>query len=157
MKRERPDQVRQSSIAKESRSHTVNDNITHSISPVLLLLVLPIITPQLSSEMPKDGIALRQDPPVQFNDGDVGRRVHLRDASLLILWVLFEAIARVVVGDAGIFPYETNDLPATSGLEIEVMDVWDASDGFVGGRLCATTLGGRHFEGVQLVSYRRGW
>ena len=29
------------------------------------------------------------------------------------------------------------------------MDVWDASDGFVGGRLCATTLGGRHFEGVQ--------
>lgn len=29
------------------------------------------------------------------------------------------------------------------------MDVWDASDGFVSGRLCATTLGGRHFEGVQ--------
>ena len=106
--------------------------------------------------MPENGIALRQDPAVQLNDGDVGRRVHLRDASLLVLWVLFKAIARVVVGDAGIFPHETNNLPAASGLEIEVMDVWDASDGFVAGRLCAMTLGGRHFEGVQFCIEENG-
>ena len=157
MKRERPGYVQRFSLVKEPRSHTVNDNITHGISPVLLLLRLPIITPQLSRKIPENGIALRQDPPVQFDDGDVGRRVHLRDARLFVLWVLFEAVARIIVGDAGIFPHETNDLPPASGLEIEVMDVWDASDGFVGGRLCATALGDRHFEGVQLVSYRRKW
>lgn len=137
------------------RSHTVNDNITHGISPVLLFLRLPLIPTQLSGEMPENGIALRQDPPVQLDDGDSGHWIHLGDASRFVFGVFFEAVARVIVGDAGIFPHETDDLTAASGLEVEVMNIWHASDGFIGGRLCATTLGGGHFDSLQLWKQKR--
>ena len=134
-----------------SKGHvTVNGNITHGISPVLLLLRFPIIPTQLPGEMPENGIALRQDPPVQLDDGDRGRGIHLGDAGRFVFRVLFEAVARVVVGDAGVFPHEPDDLTAASGLEVEVMDCRHASDGFVGGRFGATTLGGRHFDCLQL-------
>ena len=99
--------------------------------------------------MPQDGIALCQNSPIQLNDGDVGRRVHLHDASLLVVRVFFKAVARVIVGDAGIFPHETNNLPATSGVEVEVVDGRDAADGFVADAFGAATLGARHFECVE--------
>lgn len=131
-------------------SRTVDDDIAHSISPVLFFFGLPIIVPQLSSKMPEDGIALRQDSPIQLNDGDFGRRVHLHNASLLVIRVFFKAVARVIVGDAGIFPHEANNLAPASGLKIEVMDSWDAADGFVTGGFGAAALGGRHFERVEM-------
>ena len=129
-----------------SRSCTIDGNVTYGISPILLLLRLPVIPTQLSGEVPENGVALGQDPPVQLEDGDGGHWVHLGNASRLVLWVFFEAVARVVVGDAGIFPHETDNLTAASGLEVEVMNRWHASDGFVAGRFCATTLGGRHCD-----------
>ena len=139
-----------------SRGHvTVNSDITHGVSPVLRLLRLPVIPTQLPGEMAEDGIALRQDPPVQLDDGDGGRRVHPGDAGRLVFGVFFEAVARVVVGDAGVFPQETDDLTAASGLEVEVVDRWHASDGFVAGRFGATTLGGRHFDSLQLWMLER--
>ena len=45
-----------------------------------------------------------------------------------ILRVLFEAIADIFVGDACVFPEETDDLAAAAGLEIEVVEgieTWD--------------------------------
>ncbi len=135
---------------KDLRSLTVDDDIAHRISPILLLLSLPIISPQLSSEMPQNGIALCQNSPIQLNDGNVGRRVHRRDASLLVVRVFFKAVARVIVGDAGIFPHQTNDLPATSGLEVEVVDNWDATYSFVANTFGAAALGGRHIEKVEI-------
>lgn len=99
--------------------------------------------------MPQNRIALRQDSPIQLNDGDICRRVQLRDASLFVVRVFFKAVARVIIRDAGIFPHETNDLPAASGLEVEIMQNWDAADGFIGGAFGAAALGGRHFESVE--------
>ena len=136
-------------LSKGVKGHvTVSGNITHGISPVLRLLRLPVIPTQLAGEMPENGIALRQDPPVQLDDGDGGRRIHLRDAGRLVFGVFF--VARVVVGNAGVFPHETDDLTAASGLEVEVVNRWHASDGLVAGRFDATTLGGRHFDSLQL-------
>lgn len=143
------------SFVKVSRSYTISSNITYAISPVLLLLRLPVITTQLSGEMPENGIALRQDPPVQLDDGDGGRWVHLGNASRLVLWVFFEAVARVIVGDAGIFPHETDNLTAASGLKVEVMNSWHASDGFIAGGFDAATFGGRHFDCLQLWMQER--
>ena len=124
---------------------TVNGNITHGISPVLLLLRLPLIPPQLAGKVPEHGIALRQDPAVELDDGDRGGGVHLGDAGRFVLGVFVEAVARVVVGDAGVFPHEPDDLAAAAGLEVEVVDCGDAADGFVGGGFGATALGGGHF------------
>ena len=103
--------------------------------------------------MPEHGIALGQNPPVQLDDGDLGRRVHGGDASVLVVRVLLERIAGVIVCDAGIFPHQTDDLSTASGLEIEIMDVGDASNGFVVGRLSPTTLGRRHLERLKLYIY----
>lgn len=131
-------------------SRTVDDDIAHSISPIPLLLGLPVIASQLSSEMPQDGIALRQNSPIQLNDGDVGCRVHLRDASLFVVRVFFKGVARVIIGDAGIFPHETNDLAPASGLKIEVVDSWDAPNSSVADAFGAAALGVRHFDWGQV-------
>ena len=128
--------------------HTIEDNVAHSISPIFLLLGISFVAPQLSSEMPQYGIALGQDSPIQLNNGDVGRRVHLCDASILVVRVFVEAVTCVIIGDAGIFPHETNNLAAASGQEIEVMNVGTAANGFVADAYGAVVLGCRHFECV---------
>lgn len=150
IKRERPDHVREKQFLVKDLSHTVDDNIAHGISPILFLLSLSIVAAQLSGEMPQNGITLRQDPPIEINDGDVGGRVHLRDASLLVVRIFFEAVARVVVGNAGIFPHKANDLASAAGFEVEVVDVGDAADGFVPDGFSAAALRGRHLVRVYI-------
>ena len=93
---------------------------------------------------PKIRTALRQDPPIQLNHRDIGRRVHLRDASLLVAGVFLKAVACVIIGDAGIFPHEANDLTAATGFEIKVVDIGNAAYGFVAHGFGAAALGGRH-------------
>ena len=94
--------------------------------------------------MPQYCIALRQDPSIQFNHRDIGRRVHLRDASLLVAGVFLKAVACVIIGDAGIFPHEANDLTAATGFEIKVVDIGNAAYGFVAHGFGAAALCGRH-------------
>lgn len=105
--------------------------------------------------MPKDGVTLGQDPPVQFNDGDAARRVHRRDAGLLVLRVLFKGIACVIISDAGIFKHEADGLSAASRLKVEVMYVRYATNGLVAGAFGAAAFGGRHFEWVGTFVGRR--
>ena len=100
--------------------------------------------------MPQDSIALGQNSPVQFNDGDIGGGVHLRNASLFIVRVFFKRVPSVIVGYAGLFPQEANNLAAASRLKVEIMDIWDASDGFVASGLGAAALGSRHPECVKV-------
>ena len=100
--------------------------------------------------MPQDSIALGQDSPIQLNNGNVGGGVHLRNASTLVVRVFFERIPRVIIGYACVFPQEADNLAAASGLKVEIMDIWDASDGFVAGGFGAATLGSRHPECVRI-------
>ena len=100
--------------------------------------------------MPQDSIALGQDSPIQFNDGDIGGGVHLHNASLFIVGVFFKRVPGVIVGYVGIFPQEANDLAAASGLKVEIMDIWDAPNGFVASGLGAAALGSRHPECVKV-------
>ena len=101
--------------------------------------------------MSQDSITLCQNPPIQFNDWDVGCRIHFRDPTFLVLRVLLEAVADVIVCYAGIFPEETDDLATATGLEVEVVKGGDAADGLVSGRFRKAALCGWHFERMGLL------
>lgn len=78
---------------------TVDSDVAHGVSPVLLLVRLAIIGAQLACEAAEDGIALRQDLAVQLDDWDGGERIQLRDLCAFVRGVLVEAVACVVVAD----------------------------------------------------------
>lgn len=93
---------------------TVNDNITHSISPILLLLGLPIILAQLPREVPQYSVALGKDPSIQLQHGDIACRIHLRDLGFLVFWIFLKGVADILVGNTRVFPHESQDLTTTT-------------------------------------------
>lgn len=88
--------------ARRKGGRTVNSDIAHGIRPIPLVLRHAIILPQQAGEVAQDGVALRQDLPVQLDDGDAARGVELLDGGVFGLGVFFEGVAHVFVGDAGV-------------------------------------------------------
>ena len=124
--------------------HTVNANIAHSISPIYLILSLPLVFPQLPRKVPEDGVTLGQNPPIEFNHGNTAYRVHFCNAAFLVLGVFFEAIADVVVGYAGIFPEKTDDLSSAARLVVKVVHCRHTTDDMIRIGLGEASLRGRH-------------
>ena len=58
--------------------------------------------------MSQDRIALCENLAVEFDDGDLGGRVHSCDFGFLVFRVFVEAVADVGVGDPCIFPKEAD-------------------------------------------------
>ena len=158
------------STGRQKGNLTVNNNITHGIGPIPLLLRPPIILPQQSGKVSRDGMTLRQDPTIEFDDGDFPHRVQLRDLRPLGLRPLFERVPHIFVRDAGIFPQKTNHLAASARLHVEIVNCGQAADGVVGGGGRADFLGGRHgglfrlgtrfalvYRGIGVVSEFREW
>lgn len=127
---------------------TVGPDITNHIGQILLLLGLAVILSQLACEVTQDGVALRQNLSIELDDREGRRRVLLSDDSLLVLGVFVKAITDVGVGDAGVFPHETDDLATATGGKVQVMDCGLAANGLVCGTGSAVGLGGRH-DGFQ--------
>ena len=90
--------------SSETQGPTINDNVAHGVRPVLGLLSRAIVFAQLSCEVPQYSIALGQDTPVQFNDGDVGCWIHLRDFAAFDFRIFLKAVPCIIISYAGIFP-----------------------------------------------------
>ena len=101
--------------------------------------------------MSQNRVALCQDLAIELDDGDIGCRVHLCNTSFLVLGVFLKAVPGVVVGYSGIFPKQANDLAAAAGLEVEVVDVRNSSDGFIASRFGETSCRRRHFDEGEMI------
>lgn len=91
--------------------------------------------------MSQDSIALRQNLAVEFDHRDIARGVQFGNLGLLDFWEFLEAVAHIFVGDTGVFPQQTDHLPAAARFEVEVMEGGHAADGVVGGGRGAELLG----------------
>ena len=101
--------------------------------------------------MPQNRITLRQHPAPEFHNGDIPQRIQIRDLTLLEVRVLLERVADVVVGDAGVFAQQPDDLAAALAGEVEVVDCGHAADGGVGGAGGAAAGGGGHCGFVSWI------
>ena len=87
----------------------------------------------------------------------MARRIHLYNASFLVLGVFLEGITDVFIGYACVFPEETDYLASAARLEVEVVHCRHPTNGTIGVGLGEASLCGRHDDGLGLLMSAICW
>jgi hypothetical protein len=99
---------------------TVDGNIAKAINPELLFLRLSVVLPQQVGKMSHNRITLSQNFSVQLNDRQVASRIQpsINKLGLFEAWEFLVAVADIMIGDAGVFEEETDNLATATGEEV---------------------------------------
>lgn len=96
-------------IAHEHEKLTVNDNIANSISPIFLILGLPIVLAKLASPVADYGIALGENFTIYFDNGYVASGIYVRGCTLsrtvFLLVPLIKGVANILESSACILGF----------------------------------------------------